>query len=231
MTTEKLIEKVNNIIVSLPDEDRKAAFYTMSKSPERFGDTGTTPALLTDLLKDLQDDLKNEAAKASGKLSAKKAAEKIFKQLEKINKSFGAYVSDGKQIIGGSCSCVRLSEPLPLQEYPAGETPLNYVDILNSTSENKGEALTLPSLAELTAHNKTLKALNKHIKKFSPTYDFGEGLPAVDGEKLAEILTILGSSTKAIASLHSPLLKAIYFINESGDDALLMPVRKDAIKQ
>lgn len=227
MTTEKLIKKVNNIIVSLPEEDRKAANYMLSKSPERFGDTGTTPALLTDLLKDLQDDLKNEAAKASGKLSAKKAAEKIFKQLKNINKLFGTYVSDGKQIIGGSCSCVRLSEPLPLQEYPAGETPLNYVDILNSTSQNKGEALTLPSLAELTAHNKTQKALNKHIKKFSPTYDFGEGLPAVDGEKLAEVLTILGSSTRATASLHSPLLKAIYFINESGDDGLLMPVRKD----
>ncbi|GEM_PF-6873219 len=33
MKTEKLIEKVNNIIVSLSEEDRKAADYMLNKSP------------------------------------------------------------------------------------------------------------------------------------------------------------------------------------------------------
>lgn len=224
MTTEKFIEKVNNIIVSLPEEDKQAAAYMLSKSPERFGDTGTTPALLTDLLKDLQEDLKNEAAKASGRLSAKKAADKILNQIPE-GKVSGGYMSGDRQIIGGAYSVVRICSPLPVREFPAGADHINYDNIINQASENAGAVLTIPTLADLKAHIKIEKATHKGQKGYKPLWDFGEGLPRVDAAFLLEVLTILGEC-KAVCGYASPTKQPLYFKNKSGDDAILLPVMR-----
>lgn len=211
--TEKLIEQVNKIAVELSHGGDSAAC--------------AAPALLENLLKKLKDELKSEAASAAGRLSAKKAADKILKQLAEYGKPCGAYISGGRQIIGGAYSCVRLAEPLPVQELFEASA-VNYAEILSTASQNSGDVLTLPSLAELTASNKTQKALNKSVKKFAPQWDFGAGLPLVNGEKLAEILTILGDGATAHASKHNPLTAMIYFENARGDDAVLAPMRKPA---
>lgn len=224
MTTEKLIEKVNNIIFSLTEEDKKAADYMLSKSPERFGDTGTTTALLTDLLKDLQDDLKNEAAKASGRLSAKKAAEKILDQIPD-GKASGGYMSGDRQIVGGAYSVVRLVRPLPVRELPAGADHLDYDRIVDTAKENAGAVLNLPTLADLKTHIKIDKAAHKGIKKYRPCLDFGESLPRVDAAFLLEVLTIL-DDCKAICGKTYPTKQPIYFVNSAGDDAILLPVMK-----
>lgn len=224
MTTEKLIEKVNDIIATLPEEDKQAAAYMLSKSPERFGDTGTTTALLTDLLKDLQDDLKNEAAKSSGRLSAKKAADKILDQIPE-GKASGSYMSGDRQIIGGAYSVVRICSPLPVREFPADAKHLDYDNVINQASENAGAVLTMPTVAELKAHIKIEKATHKGQKGYKPLWDFGEGLSRVDTAFLLEVLTILGDC-KAVCSYANPTKQPLYFKNKSGDDAILLPVMR-----
>jgi len=219
-----LLERLHHILNALPEEDQKQAEYFL-KDMSHYYDTLNTPAaIVTDLIKEVTEDIRRESARDGGKLAELKAAEKILDQVPE-GKASGGYMSGDRQIIGGSYSVVRLVHPLPVRELPAGADHLDYDKIVNQASENAGAVLIMPTLAELKAHIKIDKAAHKNLKKYKPCWDFGEGLPRVDAAFLLEVLTILGEC-KAVCGYAYPTKQPLYFMNKSGDDAILLPVRK-----
>ena len=219
-----LLERLHHILNALPEEDQKQAEYFLKDMSHYYDSLNTPAAIVTDLIKEVTEDIRREEAKSGGKLAEQKAAETILDQVPE-GKAFGGYMSGDRQIIGGAYSVVRLVRPLPVRELPAGADHLDYDKIVNQASENAGAVLIMPTLAELKAHIKIDKAAHKGLKKYKPCWDFGEGLPRVDAAFLLEVLTILGEC-KAVCGYAFPTQQPLYFVNESGDDALLMPVRK-----
>jgi len=219
-----LLERLHHILNALPEEDQKQAEYFL-KDMSHYYDTLNTPAaIVTDLIKEVTEDIRRESARDGGKLAELKAAEKILDQVPE-GKASGGYMSGDRQIVGGAYSVVRLVRPLPVRELPAGAEHLDYDKIVNQASENAGAVLIMPTLAELKAHIKIDKAAHKNLKKYKPCWDFGEGLPRVDAAFLLEVLTILGEC-KAVCGYAYPTKQPLYFMNKSGDDAILLPVRK-----
>ncbi len=234
MNNTKLLEQLNNIIKSLPEDERKQADYFMQNNDRNAAGLldRNIPAIVTDLIKDVTDlikdvteDLHRAEAKAFGKGAAQKAAERIIKQATDRKMSAGAYTLDGLQYIGGCFSVVRLSEPLPVTELPKDKEPINYQQIIELASKNEGDTLQLPHRNYLPVYIKTEKARHKSEKGFVCKWDFGDNLPAVDAALLLDMLNLLGNCT-AVLSYRNPQINAIYFKNDKGEDGILMPVRK-----
>lgn len=219
-----LLERLHHILNALPEEDQKQAEYFLKDMSHYYDSLNTPAAIVTDLIKEVTEDIRREEAKSGGKLAEQKAAEKILDQVPE-GKASGGYMSGDRQIVGGAYSVVRLCSPLPVREFPAGASPLDYDKLLNDASKNAGAVLILPTLADIKTHIKIDKAAHKGQKGYKPCWDFGEGLPRVDAAFLLEVLTILGEC-KAVCGYAFPTQQPLYFVNESGDDALLMPVRK-----
>lgn len=224
-----LLERLHHILNALPEEDQKQAEHFLKDTANYYDHLNTPAAIVTDLIKAVTEDIRREEAKTGGKLAQQKAAEKILDQVPK-GKYSGGYMSGDRQIVGGAYSVVRLCSPLPVREYPAGKNHLDYDGFINSAKENAGAVLELPTLADLKTHIKIDKAAHKGQKGYIPSWDFGEELPRVNAAYLLEVLTILGDC-KAVCSKASPTQQAIYFMNNSGDDAILLPVRKKEVKQ
>ena len=70
---------------------------------------GARDALLIEFINELKVELLKDEAKRSGKAQAKKAADNIIKQFKNIGRDSGAFIDEeGRQIIGGRYSAVRL---------------------------------------------------------------------------------------------------------------------------
>lgn len=219
-----LLEKLHHILNALPEEDQKQAEYFLKDMSHYYDILNTPAAIVTDLIKEVTEDIRRESARDGGKLAQQKAAEKILDQVPE-GKASGGYMSGDRQIVGGAFSVVRLCSPLPVRELPTGADHLDYDKIVNQASENTGAVLIMPTLAELKAHIKIDKAAHKGLKKYKPCWDFGEGLPRVDAAFLLEVLTILGEC-KAVCGYAYPTKQPLYFMNKSGDDAILLPVMR-----
>jgi hypothetical protein len=139
----------------------------------------------------------------------------------------GAWIDNNKQYICDGFRVVRFNEPLPLESIPEGVEPLNMSRSI-APGMNTGARLSLPELGELRAHIKTEKARIKaeKLRRVVPLWDFGDGLPAVDAQYLADMLEALPGCTATAAKDH-PELRIIYFESENGD-GVLCPVRKAA---
>lgn len=183
---------------------------------------------VSDLIDDVENEIKTEESKKSGKYEKKKSAERIIKQLENgYSYKLGVYDEFNYQYIGGVYSVVKIKEKIPLyiSDEKKNYERMDYEKIIVETRNSIGNQLPLPSIHDLKSEIKIEKEKHKGEKGYIYYYDFGDGLPRVNGMYLLDLLVILGDC-KAFASIRYPEKRLIYFENENGDCGVLSPVRK-----
>lgn len=206
MTSEKMLQRIQEIknINASNDKNRDIEI------------------LCNDTILKLQDEIREAEAKKSGKLDSLKACKRILKTASKLNKPTleCTKIIDGCQYIMDGYRLVKLSKPLPLPKLPDG---MNFPDVLKLLPTHKKDiSLELPDLAELKTYIKLQKLEHKKEKGYTVFYDFGEDLPFVNAEFLADILEILPGAT---ATVNKNQYDMLYFTDDNGDAALLCPVR------
>lgn len=181
MNTAITLEKTYKILNALKENDHAAALTECGA-----------------LIADLQSEINTQAAKQGGKREAQAAALRILKTAEKrgqdkLTKALTA--SDGMQIISDSFRMVKLPEPLPVPQYTdntAVDTARALERFIKEAAENKGEAITPPSVAELKNYItiKKAEAKSRHQRLPYITYKLAEGV-GVDAVLLVDLLQIL----------------------------------------
>lgn len=150
------------------------------------------------LVADLQAEINAQQAKQGGKKEAQAAALRILKNAEKrghdkLTKALTA--SDGSQIIADAVRIVKIPEPLPIPQFTdnsALEMPQTMERFIKEASENNGETITPPSIAELKNYITIKKAEAKSRRERLPyiAYKLAEGV-GVDAVLLVDLLQIL----------------------------------------
>lgn len=183
---------------------------------------------VSDLIDDVENEIKTEESKKTGKYDKKKSAERIIKQLENgYSYKLGVYDEFNYQYIGGVYSVVKIKEKIPLyvNDEKKNYERMDYEKIIEETRRSIGNQLTLPSIHDLKAEIKIEKEKHKGEKGYIYYYDFGDGLPRVNGMFLLDLLVILGDC-KAFSSSRYPETSKIYFETKNGDCGVLCPARK-----
>ena len=158
-----------------------------------------------------------------------KALEKILKNAthDFLKK---ARTVDGRQIVCDGFTLCALDQPVELspefvQDVNDGRADGIINRVLPAARENNGDALRVPDAATLRLHIKNSKAEKKTRKDKTPViYDFGDGLPAVNAEYLANVIDIYGDAVQLVASSRG-IYQPIYIKSDRGD-GVLMPIRK-----
>ena len=185
---------------------------------------GARDALLIEFINELKVELLKDEAKRSGKAQAKKAADNIIKQFKNIGRDSGAFIDEeGRQIIGGRYSAVRLYDALPVEELPKNAAKIDFNRFIDEAEKNAGARLTLPSAEKLSAYIKSEKAAHRGERGYKVLWDFGEGLPITDATLLLDMIYLLPDATCTAAA--RSVYGMLYFKSITGD-GVLMPCRR-----
>lgn len=174
---------------------------------------------LLKIKKELEEDVLKDAARASGSSKSQQTAAKILKKCdrEKLQK---AWIEDGIQYFLDGYMGFALNKhlPLPLCE----EKPFDISSMIQGAKRQNDKELSLPSQAEILGYVKVKKAEGQK----NQFWDFGEGMPYVDAQRLYDMIAILPNAS---VSWHSPV-NSLYFQAENGE-GILMPARKPRVGQ
>ena len=234
MKNEEMLQRVNELALYLEKEERDLYHDCVANG---FRDTPGIAGKLASLTLTLRDDIADDEARKSGRGSAQAAAKRIIKNafaIQKIRDNLhGAWMENGKQCLCDGYHGVILDSAIPgLPQADTSSATFTLTVALRPSRENHGATLSLPTVGELKAaikvHDAEERARKAKTKDRKPlTWDFGEGLPAVNGNYLLDMLELLPGCT-ATASHASPLLGAIYFQAEGVGEGILLPVRKQS---
>ena len=236
MKNEKIIDMIAAARAKMNDDEKKTfdavrkminAGVLTRRDASALADS--VAAILGQFAADLDADEKTESAKRTGTGAAKKALEKILKNAPQdfLKK---ARTVNGRQIVCDGFTLCALDQPVELspefvQDVNDGRADGIINRVLPAARENNGDALRVPDAATLRLYIKNNKAEKKTRKDKTPVkYDFGDGLPAVNAEYLANIIDIYGDAVQLIASSRGPL-NAVYIKSERGE-GVIMPIRK-----
>ena len=242
MKAEKIIEIISKI--ELNTEDRRF-FNALRKLDDKTLRAYPLPLQTLELLRrEAEKEIRADAAKAAGDGEKLKIAERIIKRLKVyyIDRSGTAEAADayhdenGRTIIADCFAAARLNNGIAglnirTERHPQGA--LVFENALNACEMRAADALPLPSISELTAFIKMQKAERKANGSGGTwqIYDFGDGFPSCDAEKLLELLILLTDKRRGIypTATHAGERGNIYIKSELGD-AVLCPVSKAAKK-
>ena len=234
MTNTEMLQRVNELALYLEKAETDLYHDCVSNG---FRDIPGLAGKLASLTLTLRDDIANEEARKSGRGSAQTAAKRIIKNAIAVQPReylHGAWMENGKQCLCDGYHGVILDSEIPgLPQAKTDSDRMALDHILSPSRKNEGAKLTLPTVGELKAaikvHDAEERARKKAKNRKPLTWDFGEGLPAVNGNYLLDMLELLPCCT-ATASHASPLLGAIYFQAEGVGEGILLPVRKQSKK-
>lgn len=236
MKNEKILDMIAAARAKMNDDEKKTfdAFRRFINSGDltrrdASGLADSVAAILGQFAADLDADEKTESAKRTGTGDAKKALEKILKNAPQdfLKK---ARTVNGRQIVCDGFTLCALDQPVELspefvQDVNDGRLDGIMKTVLDAARENNGDALRVPDAATLKLHIKNAKAEKKTRKDKTPViYDFGDGLPAVNAEYLANVISIYGDAVQLVASSRG-IYQPIYIKSDRGDGAL-MPCKK-----
>lgn len=197
------------------------ALKWIASSPDRL------PYVVELFRRDVEEDIKREKCRAAGTTDRKKAVDSIIAEVAQYaDERKGAYIGDdGKIIIGGCYRAVRLDGSF--EGLTVGEKKMqpDYERIINGAVQNAGEKIKAPTRKELKDFIKIEKAKHKGERKYMPVYDFGDGRPAVDPQKLLEMIDLIGEDAELTMTAGRAEVSQIYIHGENGD-GLIMPVKK-----
>lgn len=235
MNNTEMLQRVNELALYLEKAETDLYHDCVANG---FREIPGMAGKLAALTLDLRDDIAQDEARKSGRGSAQTAAKRIIKNAiacQPREYLHGAWMENGKQCLCDGYRGVILDSPLP--GLPQAKTDISAMSldrILSPSRANHGATLSLPTIGELKAaikvHDAEERIRRAKAKDRKPlTWDFGEELPAVNGNYLLDMLEMLPGCT-ATASHASPLLGAIYFQAEGVGEGILLPVRKQSVK-
>lgn len=216
MTISKLYEFRAEVECAIGLLDKNAENYYSSLSLSR-------------LLEKVNAEIATATAKETKSTSTLNVAKRILKAAASMNNDGLKYavVHNGFQYFCDSFRLIALNQPLPgFPEIPEHISAPDYSRIDAEPAEQK--QIELPELAELKSWIKSKKASHKASgAKGSPKleYCFGESLPTVNAEYLADMLEALPGAAATSCPMSRKVI-SIRFTAENGH-GLLMPVRSD----
>ena len=235
MKAEKILSFIENAISRADEESKKLFDFCITKllpetgrglDTEIVGEKPETFALAVIYI-EAKAEYNNDLAKSAGKLDTKKAAERMITELRRRRLQAGKIkTTDGKYIYCSGCHGIRIADAFDVPEWQ-GVPPEGIIKCFNTYAQNNGERLTPPSIAELKNIIRQTKEENKGKSKYAKKparYDFGEGMPMVDAQRLLDILQALGEVT-ITAAAGNPMVSGLY-LNSNIGDAILMPIKK-----
>ena len=235
MKAEKILTLIEN---AMKEADKQTAdtFGTLKKWCREYNTRGLdlpgTPfdkkiVALAVLYTEAEKEYNTEIAKTAGKLETKKAAERMVNEMRDSRKFAGKIrTPDGKYIYCSGYHGIRIADAFDVPDWQ-GVPPEGIIKCFNTYAQNNGERLTAPTVAELKNIIRRTKEENKGKSKYAKTparYDFGDGLPMVDAQRLLDILQSLGEVT-ITAAAGNPMISGLYCQSNIGD-AILMPIKK-----
>lgn len=235
MTNEEMLQRVNELALHLEKEERDLYHDCVANGFHHIPGFAGALASLTVTLK---DDIARDEARKSGRGSAQTAAKRIIKSaIARQAREYlrGAWMENGKQCLCDGFHGVILDSAIPgLPQADTSSSMFTLTVALRPSRGNTGARLPLPTIGELKAaikvHDAEERARKAKTKDRKPlTWDFGEGLPAVNGNYLLDMLELLPGCT-ATASHAGPLIGGIYFQAEGVGEGVLLPVRKQSVK-
>lgn len=222
---EKLLEKFLSAVAMLPAEERDAFRY-FDAAGGAFKNVYVSGQALAEIAHDLRAAIAEQAEKSAGRGSAQKAMQRIAKRSPRKNMRC-AWTQDGKQYVCDGAVAIELNAPiagLPAPEFDLA--PFDAARAIDLASPNNGAVLPVPSLSALKTHIKASRAELKAAGKKSNCVplDFGEELPLMNAQILADVLEIIPDATFT-ASSRSPEFAPVYFEGAAGRGCV-MPLRK-----
>lgn len=238
MNAEKVLAALNEIIEQI---DKDQLDYNFKKYFDRDMNSIESsycgaPSMMANLCKALQMDILKSSDKC--KANRAKAALRILKnsELEQFTKAF--IDEDGKEIVLDGCRAICFTNPV--DGVPTTDNGDGFISIKKSyfgediSSYNK---LNLASLAELKAELKIDKANNVGIdmgkKKRTPIYafdisadEYNSTTPVVNLQYLIDIVEAMPSA-KATYKTDRNGNSIVYFVDDEGNRAVLLPLRYD----
>lgn len=238
MKPEKVLAALNEIIEQI---DKDQLDYNFKKYFDRDMNSIESsycgaPSMMADLCKALQMDILKSSDKC--KANRTKAALRILKnsELEQFTKAF--IDDEGKEIVLDGYRAICFANPV--NGVPTTDNGDGFISIKKSffsediSNYNK---LNLASLAELKAELKIDKANNVGIdagkKKKTPIYAFGVSAdeynsttPVVNLQYLIDIVEAMPSA-KATYKTDRNGNSTVYFVDDEGNKAVLLPLRYD----
>lgn len=234
MTNTEMLQRVNELALHLEKAEMDLYHDCVANG---FREIPGMAGKLAALTLDLRDDIADDEARKSGRGSAQVAAKRIIKNAVAVQPReylHGAWMENGKQCLCDGFHGVILDSAipgLPQAKTDSGRMALDH--IVAPSRKNTGAKLPLPTVGELKAaikvHDAEERARKKAKNRKPLTWDFGEGLPAVNGNYLLDMLELLPVCTATAAS-YNPTLSAIYFHAEGVGEGILLPVRKQSVK-
>lgn len=238
MNAEKVLATLNKIVEQigkdLPDYDFRGHFNRDMHSIE--SSYCGAPSMMADLCKALQMDILKSSDKC--KANRTKAALRILKnsELEQFTKAF--IDDDGKEIVLDGYRAICFTNPV--DGVPTTDNGDGFISIKKSyfSEDISGyNRLNLASLSELKAELKIDKANNVGIdtgkKKKTPIYAFGVSAdeynsttPVVNLQYLIDIVEAMPSA-KATYKTDRNGNSIVYFVDDEGNRAVLLPLRYD----
>lgn len=243
MKNEKILEFIAELEKELDAADRdtfKACFDMIKAgkiSPETLKkcympDAGRVLAVFAGAV---YNEMISDDAKNSGRGAVKKALEKVCKNSSGTGRAIFSKSAtiNGRQIVCDGFKLFSLVSPVELSpEYmnagdaASAELEKIYTRFVSAARDNAKKPLTVPAAAVLkafiTSEKARLKAAGDKLHK--PSYDFGDGLPAVNAEMLLDVLTVYGPNVQLYGGAWC---EAIYITSDAGD-GLIMPCKKTA---
>ena len=238
MNAEKVLAALNEIIEQI-DKDRPD--YNFKKYFDRDMNSIESsycgaPSMMADLCKALQMDILKSSDKC--KANRAKAVLRILKNSEREQFTKAFIDEDGKEIVLDDYRAICFASPV--DGVPTTDNGDGFISIKKSyfSEDISGyNKLNLASLAELKAELKIDKANNVGIdtgkKKKTPIYAFGVSadeynstMPVVNLQYLIDIVEAMPSA-KAFYKTNRYGSLLVYFVDDDGNNAVLLPLRYD----
>lgn len=238
MNAEKVLAALNEIVEQI-DKDHPDYYFSGYFNRDMHSIESSycgAPSMMADLCKALQMDILKSSDKC--KASRTKAVLRILKNTEREQFAKAFIDDDGKEIVLDGYRAICFASPV--DGVPTTDNGDGFISIKNSyfsediSSYNK---LNLVSLAELKAELKIDKANNVGIdtgkKKKTPIYAFGisadeynSTMPVVNLQYLIDIVEVMPSA-KAFYKTNRNGISTVYFVDDEGNMAVLLPLRYD----
>lgn len=238
MNAEKVLAALNEIVEQI---DKDQLDYNFKKYFDRDMNSIESsycgaPSMMADLCKALQMDILKSSDKC--KANRTKAVLRILKNAEKEQFTKAFIDDDGEEIVLDRYRAICFCKPV--DGVPTTDIDEGFTAIKNScfSEDISGyNKLNLESLAELKAELKIDKANNVGVdtgkKKKTPIYAFGisadecnNTTPIVNLQYLIDIVEAMPSA-KAAYKTDRNGISTVYFVDDEGNKAVLLPLRYD----
>lgn len=182
---------------------------------------------LAQLAADLEAQVRMECAASKGATNATRTITKLLTRCKKESFRTSLHYAwtdaQGRQCVCDGFQAFRFTEPLPLEPRPdnAGDP----IDLDQIMPNGQGYATTpLPSAKELRAHIAIERAKAGGKRGTCPLWDFGEGKPVVNAERLLDLVQVFPDAAEIFYGTGEKLLSPLFVHCDAGD-AILLPVR------